>query len=409
MIPKAELMAAAEESELLPTTIEKDHALGWILFGIARHPILGQWVFKGGTCLKKCYFDTYRFSEDLDFTLPDDMTADDIADGLRAVADRVSHASGLEIPADGVEVEQSVNKQGQVTFQARIAFRGPLALPRQSRQRIKFDLTHHELLGGTPAHRPVFHPYSDMPQPPALVRCYALEEILAEKTRALVQRAGRARDVFDLVNIGRNFRDHVDVGRARDLAARKFAFKGLTGPTPEGILSAIERDVLATDWENALRHQVRVLPPLDEFLAGLGEVLRWLLLPTHRLVALPRIPEKKKEAQVPRLAFASSGPHFIEALAMPASLLAYARGSKMDRIRFAARNRLLAEVRYHGVSRLVEPYSLRMPETGNLLLYVFEVRRGGRSSTGIKAFKVAELDEVTVMDQAFQARFVVEL
>jgi predicted nucleotidyltransferase component of viral defense system len=26
-------------------------------------------VFKGGTCLKKCFFETYRFSEDLDFTI----------------------------------------------------------------------------------------------------------------------------------------------------------------------------------------------------------------------------------------------------------------------------------------------------------------------------------------------------
>ena len=25
-------------------------------------------VFKGGTALKKCYFDNYRFSEDLDFS-----------------------------------------------------------------------------------------------------------------------------------------------------------------------------------------------------------------------------------------------------------------------------------------------------------------------------------------------------
>ncbi|CAN5145726.1 hypothetical protein BH20BAC1_BH20BAC1_03460 [soil metagenome] len=28
-------------------------------------------VFKGGTCLRKCYFPDYRFSEDLDFTLID--------------------------------------------------------------------------------------------------------------------------------------------------------------------------------------------------------------------------------------------------------------------------------------------------------------------------------------------------
>lgn len=25
-------------------------------------------IFKGGTCLRKCYFEDYRFSEDLDFT-----------------------------------------------------------------------------------------------------------------------------------------------------------------------------------------------------------------------------------------------------------------------------------------------------------------------------------------------------
>jgi predicted nucleotidyltransferase component of viral defense system len=30
-----------------------------------------NFIFKGGTCLKKCYFEDYRFSEDLDFTLLD--------------------------------------------------------------------------------------------------------------------------------------------------------------------------------------------------------------------------------------------------------------------------------------------------------------------------------------------------
>ena len=70
MIPRAEILRMAEEQGLLATTIEKDYALGWILFGVAAHPELRTWLFKGGTCLKKCYFDTYRFSEDLDFTLP---------------------------------------------------------------------------------------------------------------------------------------------------------------------------------------------------------------------------------------------------------------------------------------------------------------------------------------------------
>jgi len=52
--------------------IEKDYILSWILQGVAMHKELSKViVFKGGTVLKKVYFEDYRFSEDLDFTLLD--------------------------------------------------------------------------------------------------------------------------------------------------------------------------------------------------------------------------------------------------------------------------------------------------------------------------------------------------
>lgn len=62
----------ANETGLQPSIVEKDYVLGWLLAAInANDALLDSWVFKGGTCLKKCYFETYRFSEDLDFTLTD--------------------------------------------------------------------------------------------------------------------------------------------------------------------------------------------------------------------------------------------------------------------------------------------------------------------------------------------------
>ncbi len=70
MITRAELNAVGEFHQLPITTVQKDYVLGWILASIAAHPTASEWSFKGGTCLKKCYFETYRFSEDLDFTLP---------------------------------------------------------------------------------------------------------------------------------------------------------------------------------------------------------------------------------------------------------------------------------------------------------------------------------------------------
>jgi predicted nucleotidyltransferase component of viral defense system len=64
MIDKREILEAASSFSLLPSIVEKDYVLGWILAGISSHEELAEaWVFKGGTCLKKCYFETYRFSE----------------------------------------------------------------------------------------------------------------------------------------------------------------------------------------------------------------------------------------------------------------------------------------------------------------------------------------------------------
>jgi predicted nucleotidyltransferase component of viral defense system len=71
MISRQELLDLATDFGLAPNVVEKDYALGWLLAGFGQHPASrDSWWFKGGTCLKKCFFETYRFSEDLDFTPP---------------------------------------------------------------------------------------------------------------------------------------------------------------------------------------------------------------------------------------------------------------------------------------------------------------------------------------------------
>jgi predicted nucleotidyltransferase component of viral defense system len=48
--------------------IEKDIALHRLLKEIYSSDIGQDYLFKGGSCLVKCYFGYYRFSVDLDFT-----------------------------------------------------------------------------------------------------------------------------------------------------------------------------------------------------------------------------------------------------------------------------------------------------------------------------------------------------
>jgi hypothetical protein len=63
VIDRAEILRLANEFGLEARIVEKDYLLGWVLAGIYRDPLLaGTWIFKGGTCLKKCFLETYRFS-----------------------------------------------------------------------------------------------------------------------------------------------------------------------------------------------------------------------------------------------------------------------------------------------------------------------------------------------------------
>ena len=105
MIDKEELIAIADETGLTPVVVEKDYVLGWLLAAInASRRLAESWVFKGGTCLKKCYFETYRFSEDLDFTLRDAGQIDEqfLLERFTEMAEWLYEQAGIEIPLLGL-------------------------------------------------------------------------------------------------------------------------------------------------------------------------------------------------------------------------------------------------------------------------------------------------------------------
>lgn len=77
MIDRREILDLAGQSSLTPHVIEKDYVPGWMLAGIYALMSWPRLLFKGGTCLKKCFFETYRFSEDLDFTLRNEAQLDE--------------------------------------------------------------------------------------------------------------------------------------------------------------------------------------------------------------------------------------------------------------------------------------------------------------------------------------------
>lgn len=235
-----------------------------------------------------------------------------------------------------------------------------------------------------------------------------MNEILAEKTRAIYERQGRARDIYDIVNISRNFREHVDIKIARDGLKKKFNFKSLPYPSVDLILSQLDFAQLKAGWEDQLSHQLEVLPPVESFYRDLKPALSWWIEEEPIESTLSVIPHDKANIALPRV-------HFPEPAMVQARRLGIGASTNnmfaryIDQIRYAARNRLCIEIEYHGFKRLVEPYSLRQPRTGNQLLYVYELIKGGVVSNEIKSYKINEIVGAEVKPQAFLPRYAVEL
>ena len=72
----------------------------------------------------------------------------------------------------------------------------------------------------------------------------------------------------------------------------------------------------------------------------------------------------------------------------------------------AINGRQLLELRYHGFSRLVEPYAYGRDKTGDALLRCFQVSGGSESgqSSGWKLLKVAEVFAIHKDKHSFSPR-----
>ena len=113
------------------TSYEKDDALGSAAQRASllttRLPIAE--LFKGGTCLKKCFFETYRSRRRLDSTLHDESHLDE-ASPERMFAETgewIYEQSGLAMPADRQDLRyRRQSRAGTRTAKARSAIVAPV-------------------------------------------------------------------------------------------------------------------------------------------------------------------------------------------------------------------------------------------------------------------------------------------
>lgn len=402
MIEKREIIDVARVLGLTPQVVEKDYVLGW-LRGIHKHPRLGtQWAFKGGTCLKKCYFETYRFSEDLDFTVRDAalMEPEFLKTALQEVCARVTEMTNIQFPGDAVSLDVHPDPE-KGYIEGKVSYVGPL-LAGGSSPRIRLDLNSTELLVHEPEERDVHHPYSDEPAEGIQAWSYVFEEVFAEKIRALAERA-RPRDLYDVIHLHRRAEGQVDLAELYQVLEKKCAYKKIGVPTYDTIDKHPKREELAREWENMLRHQVQALPALESFFSELPAFFDWL-------TSTEDIEEEAPDSAAVMPAILSR-----EAIdtswTMPARITGHDQPSGwLETIRFAGANRICINLDYRDKtgkrsSRFIEPYKVfRSMKDGVLCLFAIR-REDGQT----RIYRFDGIQGMVPTNEGFAPRYPIEV
>jgi predicted nucleotidyltransferase component of viral defense system len=237
--------------------VDLDYSLGWFIAAFYEaNAGLDQFYFKGGTCLRKCYFGDYRFSEDLDFTTTTGLATRRLLDWVERASSWAAESEGPDYTASTPRVETVRDEYGSETYQIRVYYRGPLQWGGSPRA-IRVDVTRDEQVLLAAEQRSIIHPYSDesvLSQ--GSVTCYPLAEIMAEKLRAVSgqRRFAISRDLYDihqLVEAGVSLSDVIP------LLPVKFEARGVDIAMLSAQRLAGRRSDFEEDWNRRLIYLVR--------------------------------------------------------------------------------------------------------------------------------------------------------
>jgi predicted nucleotidyltransferase component of viral defense system len=262
MISKNEINKLAQEQKVRTATIDKDWVLGHFIDAIYTIPeCRNNLIFKGGTCLKKCRFPAYRFSEDLDFTATNEKFLFDVK-MLKSIVELVTERTEMLLHIQSLECLQFNN---HVTgYCARIKFWGAdhsknqqPPEPNRWHTSIKIEIILYEKMIFAPEIAHIIHNYSDkLTEYAQNIPIYSISEVLAEKIRALIQRSYTApRDYFDIWYLSRHV-ENIDWQEIVKGFHKKIEYKNLQFSGIEQLVNENNDKILKKKKKNSLEHQI---------------------------------------------------------------------------------------------------------------------------------------------------------
>jgi len=232
MVTKAELVSLARKQKLPLGLIEKDFILTLILREICASGFKTLLAFKGGTALHKLYLHK-RLSVDLDFTALEELDIDALKNVL-LIKDINSEIKKIIISERSISID--------LKYTSLLNYPDSMKIDISLREKLLLELKDIVLSS------PYFSEFN--------VTTFQIEEMAAEKMRALVQRK-RPRDYFDMWILLKEieFRDFENL-----------ANKKLTSVNDKFSLNRVFIDlgIVKSLWKDDLRQLIPDLPDFDD-------------------------------------------------------------------------------------------------------------------------------------------------
>ena len=220
-----------------PSLVEKDILIHRILREIVLSDLGDKYLFKGGSCLVKCYFGYYRFSVDLDFTWKDQEVWENLGK-KRLRRELLRETEAFATLLESIATNMDLNFRNDVRNKNYIEFGSgnrmvTFKLWKDSElikiqvnfvERILFD---HEFVVArtlidhvkiSEEDKAYFEEFLGFYKPVKLL-AYSKEEILCEKVRAILTRqAQKLRDFYDIFMLEK---DGIKTEKLREMIVEK--------------------------------------------------------------------------------------------------------------------------------------------------------------------------------------------
>jgi predicted nucleotidyltransferase component of viral defense system len=390
MINKSEIDTKAEELGVNTSDIQRDYVFGWLLSGIHRasNELSSTLILKGGNAFRKAYFEYSRYSNDLDFSTQTEIDANVLKSELNQVCEYVSEKTGIKFALDEnrVELKRLIDAESKL-YEARVYFKGFYGEERYN-IKVKMDVKEFDRIFLPIQTRNIVHSYSDASECSGQIQCHKLEELLASKLSALLQRY-HSPDLYDFI-FSVFFQKTLDINRLEVVST--FLKKTIHEANPmvaQNLLLQLPFQTFRAIWNRYI-----VCPKPSNITFDEAELQFKAIIP--QLFALLQ----------PAFSFGGRG------LGVRASGDYFSPGHR-NVIMDAALTRRLIRMIYDGLERLVEPYALkykiRTDGVGREYFYGVDVLGGRSGVVGIKMYTEDKVQSMEATGETFEPRYPSEL